>query len=355
MSSLDVRPNDTCGAYVDGVDLGQLSLAEFDQIKAAFAEHGVLFFRDQELTPRQHIEFAERWGEINVNRFFAAHLDHPEVALVVKEPTDEENIGGYWHSDHSYDLEPALGSILVARELPTSGGDTMFASLQKAYEQLDSRTKDRIERLRAVHSAHHVFGKAAYDGEGRAGFEGRLGNTTGADAMTNVVHPMIIQHPISGKKVLYVNPTFTIGIENMDHADATALLHSLYDHAMSDDFVFRFEWEPGSVAMWDNRAVWHSALNDYPGQRRVMHRITIEGCPLQAPSEFQRADPTLAQRAGKTLAGGVITAAMDGIGIVIEPERTKRPDMEIVGEAPEDEPLDKASGTDVSFGDLPEL
>lgn len=355
MSPLDIRPNETCGAFVHGVDLAHLSLAEFDQIKAAFAEHGVLFFRDQELTSRQHITFAERWGEINVNRFFAAHMDHPEIALVVKEPTDEDNIGGYWHSDHSYDVEPALGSILVARELPTSGGDTMFASLQKAYEQLDSRTKDRIERMRAVHSAHHIFGEQAYEGEGRDGFDGRLGNTRGADAMADVSHPMIIQHPLSGKKVLYVNPTFTIGIEDMDHDDAMALLHALYDHAASDDFVFRFEWEPGSVAMWDNRAVWHSALNDYPGQRRVMHRITIEGCALQAPSEFQRADPTLAQRAGKTLAGGVITAAMDGIGIVIEPERTKRPDMEIVGEAPEDEPVDKKPGTDVSFGDLPEL
>ncbi|NNC80051.1 MAG: TauD/TfdA family dioxygenase [Acidimicrobiales bacterium] len=355
MSSLAVHPNATCGAFVYGVDLANLTLAEFDQIKAAFAEHGVLFFRDQDLTTRQHIEFAECWGEINVNRFFTAHMDHPEIAIVAKEPDDETNIGGYWHSDHSYDVEPALGSILVARELPTSGGDTQFASMRRAYEQLDTRTKHRIERLRAVHSVHHVFGAEAYAGAERGDFTDRLGNSDGADEMVDVAHPMVIRHPLSGKNVLYVNPTFTIAIEGMDHGEAMGLLHGLYDHATSDDFTFDFVWEPGSVAMWDNRAVWHSARNDYPGQRRVMHRITIEGCALEAPPELQRADPTLAQRAGATIAGGVVAATMDGIGMVIEPERTKRPDIEIVGEAPEDEPHDTPAEPGVSFGDLPEI
>jgi taurine dioxygenase len=345
-----VLPSERCGAEVSGADLANLSLADFDQLQAAFAEHGVLFFRDQILTEVNQIEFARRLGPININRFFAAHLDHPEIAIVLKEPSDEENIGGLWHTDHSYDREPALGSVLVARDLPASGGDTLFASMYAAYDNLDGGTKNRIERLQAVHSARHAFGSAAYEGDNSSDYSGRLGNSKAADQLTDVTHPIVIAHPLSGKKALYVNPAFTIGIVGMEHGEAMKLLHSLYDHACHPDFVHRFEWEPGSVVLWDNRATWHNAMNDYPGQRREMHRITIEGCPLAAPPDHQRADPTLAQRAGATVSGAVIAAAMDGIGMVIEPERTKSPDVEIVGEAPEDEPVKK-----LDFGDLPEL
>lgn len=334
MSAISVQPLERCGANVDGVDLSRLSIAEFDQIQAAFAEHGLLFFRDQALTERQHIAFARRWGEIDVNQYFSAHLDHPEIAVVLQEPDDDFNIGAAWHADHSYDPEPALGSVLVARQVPTAGGDTLFASMYAAYEALDTPTKHRIDTLRAVHSARHVFGAV--------------------DAPCDVAHPMVIAHPLSGKKALYVNPTFTTGIDGLDHDEATMLLHALYDHATNDDFVERFTWAPGSIAFWDSRAVWHHALNDYPGQRRLMHRVTIEGCTLAPPIEHQRADPTFVQRAGATLAGGLITAAMDGIGIVIEPHRTRRADIEIVGEAPDDLP-DGLPGKGLAFGDLPPI
>ena len=125
------------GAEITGIDLKNLSEAEFDAIRQAYAEHGVIFFRDQELTEDDHIAFAERWAPINVNRFFAAHPDYPQIAMVAKEKDQKDNIGGGWHTDHSYDEEPAMGSILVARELPESGGDTMFASMYRAYETLD--------------------------------------------------------------------------------------------------------------------------------------------------------------------------------------------------------------------------
>lgn len=282
MPALTVTPVTGVGAEVDGVDLRLLTAEEVDDLTEALGEHGVLFFRDQELTPVDHLELARRFGPINRNRFFTAHPDHDEIALVVKEPDDMGNIGGAWHTDHSYDEEPALGSILVAREVPPNGGDTLFASMAAAFDALDAATRAEISDAHAIHSARHVFGSATdVYGEGSADYEGRLGNAAAADCLDDAVHPMVIAHPISGRPTLYVNPVFVIGIVGMDHEPAFELLRRLYDHALRDRFVHRFRWEPGSVAFWDNRAVWHNALNDYPGHRREMHRITIEGCRLE--------------------------------------------------------------------------
>ncbi|MGI9604569.1 MAG: TauD/TfdA dioxygenase family protein, partial [Acidimicrobiales bacterium] len=225
--------------------------------------------------------FAERFGIINVNRFFAAHSDHPQIALVIKEPDQEGNIGGAWHTDHSYDVEPALGSILVARELPASGGDTKFASMAAAWESLDDATKEEIADLDAIHSSHHVFGSTAYTRGAGDDYEGRFGATDVADSMDDVIHPVVIVHPLSGKPTLYVNPGFTIGVVGMDEEKGRALLQRLFAHAAQPQHVTRFEWKSGSIAFWDNRAMWHNAMNDYPGQRRAMHRITIDGCPLE--------------------------------------------------------------------------
>jgi taurine dioxygenase len=320
---LEIRPLDGAGAEILGVDITQMTIGDWDQIQAAFAAFGVVFFRDQIVTESEHIEFARRWGQINVNRFFAAHELYPEIALVVKNPDDANNIGSTWHADHSYDREPSLGSVLVARELPASGGDTLFCSMYAAYDALSSSTQRELEGLTATHSAQQ-------------GFE-------------PVEHPVVIRHPLSGRKVLYVNPTFTVGIEGVGEVEALALLNQLYEHCQRDEFIGRFCWEPGSVALWDNRAVWHFAPNDYAGQRRVMHRITIDGCALAPASAGPTSEPSLVQRAGATLAGGVIAAAMTGIAEVIDPEKA-RPEIEIVSEAPEQEPL-----TPLDFGRLPPL
>ena len=270
------------GAEVTGVDVTALSPEDAAAIRQAFADHGLLFFRDQDLTPKQHIAFALEWGDININRFFTAHDDHPQIAMVVKEPEQSGNIGEAWHTDHSYDVEPALASILVARELPNTGGDTHFANMYAAYEALDDQTKEFVNTHNAVHSARHAFGNDAVyrDGQSSEDFEGRYSNPDVADQMTDVIHPMVIGHPLSGKPALYVNPTFTIGIEGMEWAESRPHLVKLYEHAASDAFVHKFAWRPGSIAFWDNRATWHSAQNDYHGQRRIMHRITIEGCAL---------------------------------------------------------------------------
>jgi taurine dioxygenase len=269
------------GAEITGIDLKNLTEAEFDAIRQAYADHGVIFFRDQDLTEDDHIAFAERWAPINVNRFFAAHPDYPQIAMVAKEKEQKDNIGGGWHTDHSYDVEPAMGSILVARVLPESGGDTMFASMYRAYETLDEATRKEIENLRAVHSAKHVFGSGenTYYKTTDAGGN-RIGNAAAADVLTDVTHPVVITHPLSGKKALYVNPAFTVGIAGMDEEAAKELLARLFAHAMDKGNAYRFQWQPGSVAFWDNRSTWHWALNDYHGHRRIMHRITLDGCAL---------------------------------------------------------------------------
>ena len=281
-AGLDLRPLTVgFGAEIHGVDLARdLDAETLSALRKAMADYGVLFFRDQDLSPAAHLSFSRRWGRINVNRFFRALDEHPEIAEVRKEPDQKINIGGGWHTDHSYDEIPAMGSVLVARELPSAGGDTLFADMAAAYDSLSEGLKTTLRGLRATHSSRHVFGvQSVTTADGAAGDIGeRLGN---ADAATqDVVHPMVIRHPDSGRRVLYVNPGFTIGIEGWTTAESFALLKFLYKHATVPERTLRFSWREGSVAFWDNRRTWHYALNDYHGERRLMHRITLEGVPL---------------------------------------------------------------------------
>jgi taurine dioxygenase len=262
------------------VDLAQgISDDQFAQMRQVFCEHGVIFFRDQELTPEQHIAFAKRWGDININRFFKPVDGYPMIAEVRKEPEQKRNIGGGWHTDHSYDQIPALGSILYAREVPPVGGDTLFASMYLAYETLSDGLKKTLAGLNAMHSSRHVFGEAAY-ARRDADMQGRIGNPE--LATQDAVHPVIIRHPDSGRKALYVNPGFTVRFEGWTEEESKPLLNYLYAQAARPELTCRFQWRPGSLALWDNRATWHYALNDYQGHRRLMHRITVEGVPLSA-------------------------------------------------------------------------
>lgn len=273
----DAEPAGVLGAEISGVDLSEpLSDPQIAELRGALNQYGVIFFRDQKLTPEQHISFAERFGPIDINRFFQAAPGYPQIAEVRKEPEQKVNIGGGWHTDHSYDQVPALGSILLARETPPRGGDTMFACMNLAYEALSDGLKKTLENLRAVHSSRHVFGAAsAYVKD--AG--GRLGNTE--SAVQDAVHPVVLRHPESGKKILYVNPAFTTHFEGWTAQESAPLLAFLYQHAARPEFQTRFQWREGSIAFWDNRATWHYAINDYHGARRLMHRITVQGGPLQ--------------------------------------------------------------------------
>jgi taurine dioxygenase len=272
---IEVRKHEGgCGAEVLGVDLNRLSDTDLQAVRQAYADHGVIFFREQNLSENEHIAFARRWGEIDINKFFP-HIDgYPEIAKVSKEKEQKTNIGGGWHTDHSYDEIPAMGSILVARTLPDKGGDTLFASMYAAYDALDDETKQEIDGLNAVHSNAHVFGsKSYYDNPERKEFANDA-------AVSKAVHPVVITHPLSGRKALYVNPGFTTRFENKSPDESRPLLHKLFAYAMKPEFTSRFQWRPGSIAFWDNRATWHFALNDYHGEERLMHRITVAGVAL---------------------------------------------------------------------------
>jgi taurine dioxygenase len=273
--AMEIRKHEGgCGAEVLGIDLNRLSESEMAALRQAYAEHGVVFFRDQKLTEDEHIAFARRWGEIDINKFFPHIEGYREIAEVKKEKEQKTNIGGGWHTDHSYDEIPAMGSILAARVLPPAGGDTLFADMVAAYRALDDETKSEIADLKAVHSNAHVFGsKAYYDNPERREF-------ANDDAVGKAVHPVVITHPLSGRKSLYVNPGFTIRFDGRSPDESRPLLHRLFAHAMKPEFHCRFQWRPGSIAFWDNRATWHFALNDYHGEERLMHRITVKGVAL---------------------------------------------------------------------------
>ncbi|MBT5387575.1 MAG: TauD/TfdA family dioxygenase [Porticoccaceae bacterium] len=266
-----------CGALVSDLQLASLSDKELSELRGAFAEYGLLFFRDQVLPPEEHLRFARRFGKIVVNKFFKTTEEYPEIAEVRKEKTQQTNIGGGWHTDHSYDDEPALGSILVARTLPTSGGNTQFTNLAVAYDALPDHLKKRIEGLRAVHSNTHLYGE-----NGLYRMTDLAEQLGGMDRVGDATHPVVIRHPESGRKVLYVNPGHTIQFEGWDFAESRELLDELYAHVQQPQFTSSFDWQPGSVTFWDNRCTWHMANNDYQGQMRLMHRVTLAGSSLAA-------------------------------------------------------------------------
>ncbi|MES2096656.1 MAG: TauD/TfdA family dioxygenase [Pseudomonadota bacterium] len=273
---IDIQPLAAkCGAEARGIDLKTIDDAGMDTLKAALADRGVLFVRDQELTPEDHIAFARRWGEIDINNYFPANGGHPEIAEVRKAEAQTTNIGGGWHTDHSYDQVPAMGSILLARETPPSGGDTLFSSLGAAYDSLSDGLKAMLQTLRAVHSADHIYGEDGIYAKTDQGAD-----LKGHDIRASAVHPVVIRHPVTGRKILYVNPTFTLHFEGWTREESLPLLAYLYSVAMRPEFHCRLDWAPGSIAIWDNRSTWHLAMNDYQGHRRLMHRITISGVPL---------------------------------------------------------------------------
>ncbi len=276
MTTMQMRPlSEHVGVEATGVDLTRLDDATFAALSEAVAQAGVLFVRDQSLTPEQHIAFARRWGAIDVNKYFPANGGHPEIAEVRKAETQQTNIGGGWHTDHSYDAVPAMGSILLARETPPAGGDTLFASLGAAFDSLSDGLKATLRGLRAVHSADHI-----YSADGIYAKTDQAAALKGHDERTRAVHPVVIRHPRTGREILYVNPAFTLHFEGWTREESLPLLTYLYGVAMRDQFHCRVQWTPGSIAIWDNRSTWHCAMNDYQGHRRLMHRITIAGEPL---------------------------------------------------------------------------
>ncbi|HSR55749.1 MAG TPA: TauD/TfdA family dioxygenase [Alphaproteobacteria bacterium] len=282
-ATLDIRPvNRSVGAEIYGVDLAEpLDEGTCGEIRNALLEHGVIFFRDQNLTPDQHLAFGGRMGTVDVDP--TGGMGHPEgyplITEVRKEPEQTENTGGNWHTDHSFDAAPPLGSILLARELPESGGDTLFAGMHAAYNALSDGLKKTLEGLKAVHAKTHAFDNSNRSADRKVSDQKRA-EIHQKFATREAVHPVVLRHPESGRKILYVNPNYTVRFDGWTEDESKPLLKFLYAHASNPEFTCRFRWREGSIAFWDNRAVWHRAVNDYNGYRRLMHRVTLAGTPL---------------------------------------------------------------------------
>jgi taurine dioxygenase len=271
---LDLRPiSGVLGAEVRGLDLAApVDAAALAAIRAAFVEHHVLVFRDQDLSPDQQIAFGRRFGELDTHPFVEGNADHPEIVDVITVADDRTNFGGGWHTDVTFLDEPDLGSILYAVELPPAGGDTLFANQHAAYEALSPTMQSMLDGLTAVHTAGPQYAEG-----GLSTLSQEMQTKNASLASNTVEHPVVRTHPESGRKSLYVNRAFTTRIVGLHRAESAALLDLLCDHATSERFTCRVRWEPGTLTMWDNRSVQHYALHDYAGHRRHMRRITVKG------------------------------------------------------------------------------
>jgi alpha-ketoglutarate-dependent taurine dioxygenase len=254
------------GAEIHGVDLARpLDERTFKEIHDALIEHGVIFFRDQHLTPDEHKAFGRLFGELHLHPAAPSLLPgHPEILVIHADENSKRVAGEDWHSDVSCDLEPPMGSILYMHELPPVGGDTLFASMYAAYDTLSAPMQRFLEPLTAMHEGEHVY-------------RGRYGVKDEGRVFPKAEHPVIRTHPVSGRKALFVNRGFTTRVVGLKKAESAALLDFLFRHVETPELHCRFRWQPRSVAFWDNRAVQHHAMWDYYPQRRHGHRVTIRG------------------------------------------------------------------------------
>jgi taurine dioxygenase len=262
------------GVEVGGLDLARPLAGEvLAELLEAFHDHLVLFFRDQELTPEGLVAFARHFGPVGRYPFAAPLPDHPEVVAIVKEAHQETNFGGLWHSDTAYLERPPLGSALYAVEVPESGGDTLFANMYLACERLSPGLRRLLAGLRAINRSAKNAGALRLDH-----LSG--GTMRAADSRSEplvATHPVIRRHPVTGRASLYVNRAHTLAFAEMSAEESAPLLEFLFAQAVREEITCRFRWRPGSLALWDNRCSQHYPLNDYHGERRVMHRVTIEG------------------------------------------------------------------------------
>jgi taurine dioxygenase len=272
-NGFEVRPiSGSIGAELLGIDLaaepGHNVIAA---IRQAWLEHGVVFFRNQDLPPAKFMNVAKRFGEPVEYPFVKGIEGFPEIIPVVKLEHEKQNFGGIWHSDTSYLDEPPMGTMLIAREVPPRGGDTLFANMYLAYEMLSDGMKRMLEGLVAFnHSAKADVTRTRED---------RIRDSGKGGVRREFVseHPVVRTHPETGRKALYINVGHTVRFKDMTEEESTPILEFLFQHQIRPEFTCRFHWEVGSLAFWDNRCVLHNPVNDYHGHRRVMHRITLAG------------------------------------------------------------------------------
>ena len=265
------------GAEVSGVDLARpLDDATVAALRQAWLEHLVLFFRDQDLSPAQFLAFARRFGEPIEYPFVRGLEDYPEIIPVLKLEHERVNFGGVWHSDTAYLDVPPMASMLVAREIPPFGGDTLFANMYLAYETLSDGMKRMLDGLVAVNSSAKADASRTR--------EDRMKDRAREAARDYVAaHPVVRRHPETGRRALYVNVAHTVRFDGMTEEESAPLLAFLFQHQIRPELTCRFRWRPGSIAFWDNRCAQHHAINDYRGHRRLLHRVTLAGDTPKGP------------------------------------------------------------------------
>jgi taurine dioxygenase len=268
------------GAEILDLDLSQaLDTATFETIHQALLDHLVIVFRDQRLSPAQHVAFSQRFGDLMVH-VKAEYLlpGQPEVLVLSNKkhsdgrPMGFEDAGRYWHSDMSYVEEPPLGSLLHAIEIPPENGDTLYCNMYMAYEALPEATKRRIEGLQASHSY-----LASFEGKTKSGYARDTLTDEQKAQLSEVTHPVVRIHPKTGRKALYVNPGFTVRLEGLPEDEAATLLDELLTQVSKPAFQFRHVWQPHDLVFWDNRCTMHHATPYDTQFTRHMHRTTVKG------------------------------------------------------------------------------
>ena len=276
--SLRVTPSGgPCGAAVEGVDLHQpITGPMAAELRAIWLEHQVLAFPNQRIDDDDLERFALAFGAFGEDPFIAPIPGRQHVLEVRREPDETAPIfAETWHSDWSFLAEPPSATILHGRIIPPVGGDTLFANQYAAYEGLDEALKERLEGLRAIHSAARGYAPDGLYGDADKGRSMDIRPSEAARATQS--HPIVRTHPETGRKALYVSPGYTLGVEGMSDDEGRSLLMSLFRHQSQPRFVHRQSWRPNMLVMWDNRCLNHMATGGYQGHRRVLHRTTVAG------------------------------------------------------------------------------
>ncbi len=282
ITTLDISPvAGALGAVVRGLDLRTVTDEEQIQpLLSALADHLVVFLPEQDIDLDHLEKVTDLLGGRDVTPFVAPLEDRPYVIRVIKEPGDQLNFANAWHTDLSYLPSPPGYTLLHAREVPAFGGDTVWSNQYLAFETLSPGLRRTLQGLRAVHSAGMAYGTG-----------GALDKVKGLTSMAiepspeayrEHTHPAVVRHPVTGRPTLYVNPVYTTRFEGWSPAESQTLLSHLYRHSINENFTCRFRWSAGTLAIWDNRATMHNALNDYSGVRREMYRTSVKGVPLAA-------------------------------------------------------------------------
>ena len=275
-----IRPLDgAMGAEIVGIDLSrELDAADFSRVHQAHLDHHLLVFRDQRITPQQHIDFSRRFGRLMIHVLHQFHLPgHPEILVVSNivedgKPVGLGDAGKYWHSDISYKELPSLGSLLHAQELPAQGGDTLFANMHRAYDTLPAALRDAIDGRRAVHSYQAQDGQLQKEGAWRPNLSAQQ-----VAQVQEVVHPVVRTHPESGRRALFVSEGFTTRIEGLPEDESRQILDELFAHSVRPEHLYRHQWQAHDLVFWDNRSLIHLAAGTPDHLRRKLYRTTIEG------------------------------------------------------------------------------